>query len=295
VGRVRLYEFRSLNMPILTGGGVRQILKAKEDGVRSLPLTFNLGLSKSMVELLSDEVVLEGHHVSYEELRQAASDEDELFVVEPPGRLRRAVLYAGGRLYKLRSVGEEDAPTLEVNGVALHRIQDTKPWVEASMKVEAAGIKQGAKVLDICTGLGYTAIQSLMRGASEVWTVEEDVNVLRMAEMNPWSKGLESPRVKKVLSDAAEALAEFKDEEFEVIIHDPPSMSQASKLYSMEFYQELYRLLKKGGVLSHFVGPTVSRSRGMDSVLAVSRRLKNVGFTTKINREVVGVTAVKEG
>jgi predicted methyltransferase len=33
----------------------------------------------------------------------------------------------------------------------------------------------------------------------------------------------------------------------------------------------------------------------MDSVLAVSRRLKNVGFTTKINREVVGVTAVKEG
>jgi predicted methyltransferase len=260
-----------------------------------LPLTFNLGLSKSMVELLSDEVVLEGHHVSYEELRQAASDEDELFVVEPPGRLRRAVLYAGGRLYKLRSVGEEDAPTLEVNGVALHRLEDTKPWVEASMKVEAAGIKQGAKVLDICTGLGYTAIQSLMRGASEVWTVEEDVNVLRMAEMNPWSKGLESPRVKKVLSDAAEALAEFKDEEFEVIIHDPPSMSQASKLYSMEFYQELYRLLKKGGVLSHFVGPTVSRSRGMDSVLAVSRRLKNVGFTTKINREVVGVTAVKEG
>ncbi|RLF13824.1 MAG: methyltransferase [Thermoprotei archaeon] len=291
---MKLYEFRSLNMPVLTSEGARQILKAREEGLRSLPLTFNLGLSKSMVELLNDGVVIEGHTVSYEDLQLALRDEDALFIVEPPGRLRKAVLYADGRLYKLRKVGEDKAPTLEINGVALHRLEGTEPWEDASLKVESANIKQGAKVLDVCTGLGYTTIMSMMKGASEVWTIEKDVNVLRMAEANPWSRGLESAQIRKVLGDASKTLAEFSDEEFEAIIHDPPSITQASELYTVEFYRELHRVLRKGGTLSHFTGPTVSRTRGMDVVQGVSRRLKVVGFTVKLNRELMGVTAIKE-
>ncbi len=291
---MKLYEFRSLDMPVLTSETARQILKAREQGARSLPLTFNLGLSKSMVELLGDGVVIEGHVVSYEDLKLALRDEDALFIVEPPGRLKKAVLYTEGRLYKLKKVGEDKAPTLEVNGVALHRLEGTEPWEDASMKVEATNIKQGAKVLDVCTGLGYTTIISMMKGASEVWTIEKDVNVLRMAEVNPWSKGLENPQVRKVLGDASKTLTEFGDGEFEAIIHDPPSITQAAELYTIEFYRELHRVLRKGGTLSHFTGPTVSRSRGMDVVQGVSRRLKMAGFTVKLNKELMGVTAVKE-
>jgi len=291
---MKFYEFKSLDMPVLTSEGARQILKAREDGVKSLPLTFNLGLSRSMVELFSDGVAIEWHVVSYEDLQLALRDEEALFIVEPPGRLRKAVLYSEGNLYKLKKVREDGAPTLEVNGVALHRVEEAEPWEEASLKVEAANVRQGIKVLDICTGLGYTTILSVMKGAAEVWTIEKDVNVLRMAEANPWSKGLESPKVKKVLGNAAETLAEFSDEEFEAVIHDPPSIAQASELYTVEFYRELHRVLKRGGTLSHFTGPTTSRARGMDVVQGVSRRLKLAGFAVRLVKDPMGVVAVKE-
>ncbi|RLF12311.1 MAG: SAM-dependent methyltransferase [Thermoprotei archaeon] len=291
---MKLYEFRSLNMPILTSEAAKSLLKAKEEGGRSLSLTFNLGLSKALVELLDDGVVIEDHTVSYEELKWALKDEDAIYILEPPGRLRKAVLYTEGKLYKLKKVAEDKAPTLEVNGVNMHRVEGVTPWDDAYMKVEVTSIKKGMKILDICTGLGYTAIISLRKGASEVWTIEKDVNVLRMAEANPWSKGLENQQIRTMLGDAAKAVVEFEDEAFDAIIHDPPTISQATGLYSVDFYRELYRVLKKGGALNHYTGLPGSRTRGMDIVQGVSRRLKMVGFTVKVSKELMSVVAVKE-
>ncbi|RLF16470.1 MAG: methyltransferase [Thermoprotei archaeon] len=247
-----------------------------------------------MAELRGDGVVIEGHFVPYEDLRWALKDEDALYIVEPPGKLRKAVLFAEGKFYKLKKIAEDKAPTLEINGIHMHRVEGTTPWEDAKSKVEAANLRKGAKVLDVCTGLGYTAIITLRKGASEVWTVEKDVNVLRMAEANPWSKGLESPQIRKILGDATETITEFGNEEFNVIIHDPPTITQAGELYGADFYKELYRVLKKGGTLYHYTGAPGSRSRGIDIVQGVSRRLKMVGFTVKIVRELMGVIAFKD-
>lgn len=291
---MRLYEFKSLSLPVLTSEAARALLRAREEGLRTVALTYNLGLSRSIVELTGEGAVIEGREVSYDELQLALKDEDALFIVEPHGRLRKAILYAQDRFYKLKKVVEDGAPTLEISGVPIHRIEGVRPWEDALQKVNLARVGQGDRVLDVCTGLGYTAIASIMNGASEVLTVEKDVNVLRMAEANPWSRGLEEPRIVKVLGDASKVLTELSEEGFMAIIHDPPSMIHAPELYTIELYREMYRLLKRGGRLAHFVGPTVPRAKGMDLVQVVSKRLKSVGFTVRVDKEVVGVLAVKE-
>ncbi|PCN50026.1 hypothetical protein B6U99_06690, partial [Candidatus Geothermarchaeota archaeon ex4572_27] len=99
---MRFYEFRSLNMPVLTSTTAQEILRAREAGASCLPLTFNLGLSKTMAELRGDGAIIEGHFVPYEDLRWALKDEDAVYIVEPPGRLRKAVLFAEGKFYKLK-------------------------------------------------------------------------------------------------------------------------------------------------------------------------------------------------
>lgn len=291
---MRFYEFRSLNLPVLTSEAARTLLKAREEGLRTVSLAYNLGLSRGMVELTSDGAVIEGRVVNYDELQLALRDEDAIFIVEPHGRLRKAILYTEDRLYKLKKVAEDDAPTLEINGVPIHRLEGARLWEGALQKVGLAKIERGAKVLDLCTGLGYTAIASIMCGASEVWTVEKDVNVLRMAEVNPWSKGLEDVRIVKVLGDASEAVLELGDKGFMVIIHDPPSIAQAPELYTAELYEGMYKLLEGGGRLVHFVGPTISRARGMDLLQAISRRLRSIGFVVRIDKELMGIVATKE-
>lgn len=279
---------------MLTSGAARTLLKAREEGLRTVALVYNLGLSRAIVELTNDGAVIEGRTVSYDELRLALRDEDALFIVEPHSRLRKAILYAEDRFYKLRKVVEDGAPTLEISGVPIHRLEGTRPWEDAIQKVSLARIEKGAKVLDLCTGLGYTAIASIMSGASEVWTVEKDVNVLRMAEANPWSKGLEDARIVKVLGDVSKVVPELSDRGFMAIIHDPPSITQAPELYAAELYEEMYKLLEGGGRLVHFVGPTISRTRGMDLIQAISKRLRSIGFTVKVDKELMGIVATKE-
>ncbi|MFW9852735.1 MAG: SAM-dependent methyltransferase, partial [Candidatus Thorarchaeota archaeon] len=52
-------------------------------------------------------------------------------------------------------------------------------------------------------------------------------------------------------------------------------------LYSIEFYIDLYRILRKGGRLLHYVGNPGSKYRGKDFVKGVQNRLKDVGFQTE--------------
>ena len=52
-----------------------------------------------------------------------------------------------------------------------------------------APIRPGARILDICTGLGYTSIAAYRRGA-QVTTIELDPMMTRMCQMNPHSRDL---------------------------------------------------------------------------------------------------------
>ncbi len=188
---------------------------------------------------------------------------------------------SGGHYYKLRYLGERVWPTLEIDGVHMHNIVGTDPLRDARRKVGLAGVRRGHRVLDICTGLGYTAVMSLRRGASVV-TIEKSREVLWIAEHNPYSTPLAKAEV--VLGDAYYAVDEIEDR-FDRIIHDPPVFSHAGLLYSGSFYRKLYSLLKPGGRLFHYTGAPGSR-RGVDIQKGVARRLRESGF--RVDRIIRG-------
>jgi hypothetical protein len=71
----------------------------------------------------------------------------------------------------------------------MHRTRGTTPDADAGLKLDALGVG-GCRVLDTCAGLGYTALGAVGRGAELVVSVELRPEVLRIAEMNPWSGGL---------------------------------------------------------------------------------------------------------
>ncbi len=164
--------------------------------------------------------------------------------------------------YKLEGI----PPVLWINGI---KMQEGKPLERAKEKAKFAR----GRVLDICTGLGYTAIAAAEK-AKEVITIEKDPNVLLLASFNPYSQGLFSnPKIRLILGDAFEAVKKLK-KSFDFILLDPPRFSLAPELYSLEFYLELSRLLKSGSYLYHYIGnPRAGRIRK-----GVKKRLREAGF-----------------
>jgi predicted methyltransferase len=65
---------------------------------------------------------------------------------------------------------------------------------------------------------------------------------------------------------------------FDSVIHDPPRFSIAEELYSEEFYQEIFRVLRRNGRLFHYTGNPHVVKKGNSFVEGVIYRLKAAGF-----------------
>ncbi|MCD6301353.1 MAG: methyltransferase domain-containing protein [Staphylothermus sp.] len=180
--------------------------------------------------------------------------------------------------YKLKAISLDKAPTVEINGIHMHKIKGLDPWNDARRKVIAAKIRKGDIVLDTCMGLGYTAIHAVLRGAHRVYTVEVDENIIWIAEHNPWSHGLLDEKITIIHDDICNTIKEFDDSSIDRIIHDPPRFSKSTgNLYSYELYREFYRVLKPGGIIYHYTGEP--RRHGTPSILkGISERLRKAGF-----------------
>jgi len=186
----------------------------------------------------------------------------------------------------------EKAPTLLISGTLMHRIKGIDPWQDTLKKIRAVGTVSG-EVLDTATGLGYTAIVAAER-ASHVTTIELDPSVLEIARLNPWSNELFTrANITSRIGDSDELIREFENRSFHCVIHDPPVVSLAGNLYGLEFYTELYRILRPQGRLFHYIGDPKSPS-GRTTTRGVVRRLQEAGFQQV--RQVpgaFGVVAVK--
>ncbi|MCD6195987.1 MAG: methyltransferase domain-containing protein [Staphylothermus sp.] len=196
--------------------------------------------------------------------------------------------------YKLKAIGLDKAPTVEINGIHMHKIKGIDPWSDSRRKTIAAKIRRGDIVLDTCMGLGYTAIHSVLRGASKVYTVEVDENIIWIAEHNPWSHGLSDNRITIIHDDICNTIREFEDSSIDRIIHDPPRFSKSTgNLYSYELYREFYRVLKPGGIIYHYTGEP--RRHGVPSILkGISERLRKAGFYPVYYRgDIEGFIGVK--
>jgi len=236
-------------------------------------------------------VVSEGIHIDLERLRRIVRGKETVYYSSEGISWSPIAVFQGGKYYRLRAVGAYEAPTLEISGIHMHNIKHATPWRDAERKVSLLRVRTGDKLLEIGTGLGYTAIHSARRGA-DVLSIEKDEVVLKIASYNPWSRELSSRNIKIVLGDASIVVRDLPSEAFDKVLHDPPRFALAGELYSRDFYAELFRVLRRGGYLFHYTGAPKSR-RGVDLQRGVVRRLREVGFTvTQVIREY-GVLARK--
>ncbi|MFH7881007.1 MAG: methyltransferase, partial [Candidatus Aenigmatarchaeota archaeon] len=235
-------------------------------------ISFDLGISKEKVEIREKGVLIRDCLVSLEKIKKIANDSSNSIYCLENGEIKK-ILFFEKNVYKLRLVKPNTAPTLEINGIHMHRIKGITPWEDSKIKVSCVNVKNRS-VLDICTGLGYTAILAKKFGCKEVITIEKDENVLKVAEYNPWSKELENIEI--INEDAFYALEKI-DRRFDVIIFDPPRFSLAPELYSKEFYSILKGKLNPNGKIFHYVGD-VWIKKGKTFWKEIRNRLKNVGF-----------------
>ena len=278
--------------PVLSCYQAQQILDAHTTGEKSVSTSLDLGLSQVVLSLAADSIQMpDGSWLPLAGLQEITANELACYVVKN-GALRRIEIFseAFDRYYSLMPT--PGAPTMLISGIPMHRIKGTDPYRDTLSKIKAAAPVVG-QVLDTTMGLGYTAIEAA-RTADHVTTIELDPAVLDICRQNPWSVSLfDNPRITRLIGDAYEVVADFDDETFTRIIHDPPMFSLAGHLYSGAFYEQLYRLLRPSGRVFHYIGDPASRS-GRNTTRGVIRRLKESGFRRVVSRpEAFGVVAYK--
>lgn len=275
-----------------------EITKAILDTRDVVRVSLDLGLTASTVKIdYKHQLVVfsDDEKLTFDEISKIAANENVCFVVEK-GKTSAAKIQIfsadTNRFYKL--LPTKDAPTAEISGIRMHRVQERSPWQDTEDKISCVEPLSGM-VLDTCCGLGYTAIAAAAsKNVGRVYTFERDRNMILLADYNPWSQPLFSyVKIKLAVDDVFSAIKYFDNGFFSAIIHDPPRLQLSPEMYSLEFYKQLQRVLKKGGKLYHYTG-SPGEKRGINIPKGVVKRLKEAGFSNVTERkDVLGVVAVK--
>lgn len=269
----------------------RDLLAARDAHLLETDISLDLGLSLARARLTPERVLLSaGLSLTWGEIEHIHGNEQAVFEITDTGIEKvQAFSETFGRLYSLMPT--EGAPTMLISGIPMHRIKNSDPMRDTRSKIKAAAPR--GRVLDTCTGLGYTAGMAAKR-AEEVITVELDPAVIEICRINPWSRALfESPNITQLIGDSFDFIFDFEDASFDRIIHDPPMFNLAGHLYSTEYYRELHRTLKRGGRLFHYIGDLRSKS-GRNVARSAARRLQEAGFkVVKRRPEAFGLLAFR--
>ena len=222
-----------------------------------------------------------------------------------PGKLKDRTLYwwdgedfepvsrYQGSLIKLVPT-EWGVPTFEIDGIKMLPTSKESPLDDAKRKV-ALVEPRGKTVLDTCGGLGYFAACCLDAGAARILSFEKNTDVLWLRTLNPWSPDPDSAdaggRLQLTHADVSQAIAQAADASVDALLHDPPRFGIAGELYSQAFYDQLARVLRRGGTLFHYTGSPNKLTSGRDVPGEVARRLEKAGF--RAQRALDGVVAVR--
>ncbi len=182
-------------------------------------------------------------------------------------------------------------PTFEIDGIKMLPSEQVSPFEDAKAKV-ALIEPRGKIVLDTCGGLGYFAAWCVTGGAARIHSFEKNADVIWLRGLNPWS-----PEVGGALTlthgDITEGIVDLADASADAILHDPPRFGIAGELYSQAFYDQLARVLKRGGRMFHYTGTPNKLTSGRDVPNEVASRLKRSGLKTRLHGD--GVLATKSG
>ena len=268
------------------------LLLARQAGEPVARTSLDLGLTTSDVSLEASRAVFpDGQWHPWQAIEEIAGDESVCYLLED-NAATKTQRFSDVRNMVYVLMPTQRAPTVLVSGIQMHRVKDIDPWQDTLEKIGTVSPVQG-RVLDTCTGLGYTAIAAA-KTAREVITIELDPDMLEIARLNPRSRPLfEHGKIRQIVGDSYEEVEDFEEESFARIIHDPPMLTRAGELYSGAFYERLYRILQERGRLYHYVGDPESRS-GRNTIRGVIRRLRDAGFDRVDTRaRAFGVAAYK--
>ena len=271
---------------------VEPLFEARRKGLDAVETSPDLGLTRVMVAITAEGVVFPGgERVDWQSLERIRKSEVNCFIVED-NAVRSIQVFSEYTNRVCSLMPTKGAPSMLIAGFVMHRIKDIDPMQDTLRKIASIAPVVG-RVLDTATGLGYTAIEAAKR-AGQVVTIELDPGAQEIARLNPWSQALfDNPKIEQIMGDACEVVQTFEDESFARIIHDPPTFSLAGDLYSGAFYRQLFRVLKRGGRLFHYIGDPHSKASGGVTKGAL-RRLQEAGFARVVRRpEAFGVVAYK--
>jgi predicted methyltransferase len=268
--------------PLLTLNVHEQLLAGRSRGATTIECSLDLLRTKAAIELRATEWIWQGRSFPYLDV---CKDRTIYFWAdagfEPAQRYSRSLI-------KLVPT-EWGPPTFEIDGIKMLPTAKVSPYDDARDKV-ASIAPRGKTVLDTCGGLGYFAAWCLTGGAARVLSFEKNPDVLWLRTINPWS-----PRSADALTltpgDCIEHIAELQSDSVDAVLHDPPRFGIAGELYSQRFYDELARVLRKGGKLFHYTGTPNKLTSGRDVPKEVSKRLVQAGFKTQPQGD--GILAVK--
>ena len=185
-------------------------------------------------------------------------------------------------------------PTFEIDGIKMLPSARVSPLEDARTKV-ALVQPAGKVVLDTCGGMGYFAQSCLEAGVARILSTERNADVLWLRTHNPWSPDPDSAfaggRLQLTHGDVTDAIVQVPDASVDAVLHDPPRFGIAGELYSLDFYRQLARVIKKGGRLFHYTGAPNKLTSGRDVPAEVVKRLEQAGF--RAEKALDGVFAVR--
>ena len=273
--------------PLLTRAVAEALVAARDRGAKTWQGSLDLDLSV-------DDIALEPDGWCWRE-----------FQYPYPGKLRDRTIYHwdgddfepvsrfAGSLIKLVPT-QWGAPTFEIDGIKMLPTSKESPFEDARRKV-ALVEPRGKVVLDTCGGLGYFAACCLEAGVTRIQSFEKNVDVLWLRTLNPWSPDPDAPaargRLQLAHGDVSLAIIDIETDSVDALLHDPPRFGIAGELYSQVFYDQLARVLRRGGRLFHYTGSPNKLTSGRDVPREVAKRLEKSGF--KAGLALDGVLAIR--
>lgn len=254
---------------------VSQILQAMQADQTQINLSLDLNLTKKIWQIEDSRLILgEDQSVDKQMLSSIAAAESRIFILEDNALTPLEIRSQG--YYKL--VPTSSAPTLEINGIKMHRSKDIDPLTDAQLKTKLV-VSFNDQVLDTCGGLGYSAIFALKAGAQKVISVEKSREVVQLRCKNPWLAKYADDRLELIHADVVQAMDHFDNGSFNSVIHDPPRFTSATgDLYGKKFYDALFRVMATGAKLFHYTGSPKKIKTQDKFIKNTIKRLENSGF-----------------
>ena len=260
--------------PLLTSREIEQMFISKNAHSATLECSLDLQVSTSTIEIGPIAWTWNGRPFPYPE---RFKDRTVYYWSDADGAFQPAARFSSS-LVKLVPT-EWGAPTFEIDGIKMLPSAKVSPFEDARTKVALIQPKDKI-ILDTCGGLGYFGAWCVRGGAKHVRSYEINSGVLWLRSINPWSPA-SAPPLTLIEEDVTRAIVSLAAGSIDAVLHDPPRFGIAGELYSLSFYGQIARVLRRRGRLFHYTGTPNKLTSGRDVPNEVAKRLRAAGFETE--------------